>query len=45
MEAGVIDGRGFAEGEAMGLGVAIGVAAEEAATGWTRSNFFQVFQK
>jgi small conductance mechanosensitive channel len=26
-------------------GVAIGVAAEEAATGWTRSNFFQVFQK
>ena len=45
MEAGVIDGRGFAVGEAIGLGVGTGVAAGEVAAGWTRSNFFQVFQK
>jgi hypothetical protein len=35
----------LAAGDATGLGVATGKAAEALATGWTRSNFFQVFQK
>lgn len=45
VDEGVTDGRGLATGEATGLGVAIGKAAEGETTGWTRSNFFQVFQK
>jgi hypothetical protein len=35
----------LAVGETTGLGVAAGKVAEALATGWTRSNFFQVFQK
>ena len=45
VDAGVADGRGLAAGDATGLGVAAGKVAEALATGWTRSNFFQVFQK
>jgi hypothetical protein len=45
VDAGVADGRGLAVGETTGLGVAAGKVAEALATGWTRSNFFQVFQK
>jgi hypothetical protein len=45
VDTGVADGRGLAAGDATGLGVATGEAAAVLATGWTRSNFFQVFQK
>ena len=45
VDEGVTDGRGLATGVARGLGVATGKAAGGVATGWTRSHFFQVFQK
>ena len=45
VDEGLGDGRGLRLGEETAADWATGKVAGEAATGWTRSNFFQVFQK